>query len=416
MSDTFANTSDTSIINSPAYKQSLPITYISLLFYVDILCMLLMFALLIGIVRAILNKKVQPLLYSTLMQTSITILTITASAFAKREITVSNAADKVIFYDYPNIQISPSIWLHYYNANIYTLFLGGIYTSGVLQILALQQLMCDKDTALRQFIIKKPYYFFVYSFIPGIVFCTGFWVEVRFRKLPIVSICGHWILPNINSLFVVLMYIYSLIVTIYSCFLSRKSFIQLSKSQISMVNAAKKSNVPNYVLFQTLEAGYALPVLGLLKVIELLIWTFPSAFNVYYSAFIVFLISVAPVHSFLSNGANKTIYPYVPFVSGILEHSYKKIIEKNKTKYLFQAVGATPISSSNLQRPPSVRETIGKERLREHSVQMEGSRGFEIQTSMKRSDKNVNETSREVSVPSLQRENSGGYQTTKIIK
>ncbi|KAJ3311357.1 hypothetical protein HDV04_004069 [Boothiomyces sp. JEL0838] len=319
-----------------------------------------MFTLLIGIIRAIMNKKVQPLLYSTLMQSVITLLIITASAFAKREIAVSNSEDQVIFYDYPNIQLSPSAWLHYYNANIYTLFLGGIYTSGILQILALQQLMSDKDTPLRQFIIKKPFYFFALSLFPGILFCAGFWIEVHVRDMPIVT---------------------------------------------------KKSNVPNYVLFQTLEAGYALPILGLLKAMELLIWTFPSPLNVYYSAFIACLMSIAPIHTFLSNGANKTIYPYVPFVSGVLEHSYRKIVQKNKTKYLFQAVGASPISSSKSPRVNSIRETVGKERLREQSIQMEGT--LQI-SSAKKSDRNVTESSVDPSVSSIQKESSGGFQSTRI--
>ncbi|KAJ3258841.1 hypothetical protein HK103_003223 [Boothiomyces macroporosus] len=405
MSDTSSNTTQTS---TTMYKQALPITYISVLVYVDSFCILLMFTLLIGIIRAIVNKKVQPLLYSTLMQSVITLLTITASAFAKREIAVSNSEDQVIFYDYPNIQLSPNTWLHYYNANIYTLLLGGIYTSGVLQILALQQLMSDKDTPLRQFIIEKPFYFFALSLLPGILFCAGFWLEVHVREMPIVSICGHWILPNIKSFFVISMYVYSLIITIYSCFLSRKSFHQLSKNQATMINAAKKSNVPNYVLFQTLEAGYALPILGLLKAMELLIWTFPSPLNVYYSAFIACLMSIAPIHAFLSNGANKTIYPYVPFVSGVLEHSYRKIVEKNKTKYLFQAVGASPISSSKSHRVNSIRETVGKERLREQSIQMDGSLKI---SSVKKSDRNVTENCVD---PSIQNESSGGFQSTRI--
>ncbi|KAJ3269079.1 hypothetical protein HDV01_001887 [Terramyces sp. JEL0728] len=122
--------------------------------------------------------------------------------------------------------------------------------------------------------------------------------------------------------------------------MSMKCYKALSWNRENMFAAAKKSKVPNFVVFQVLEVGYGMPIVGLSKGLELLMWYYPTPANIYYGTFCMILLTISPFGGFISNGAHINIYPYVPFFGWILEKAYKNIIKKEMKQAVQKQVAA----------------------------------------------------------------------------
>ncbi|KAJ3318239.1 hypothetical protein HDV06_000742 [Boothiomyces sp. JEL0866] len=285
--------------------------------------------LLIGFAKTFLKSSFQLMQYSGVLQISVTVGLCLFSVICKTMAIGANWESKVIFYDYPNIQQSENVMLNYLASCLFSLCFSPIYTAGLLQVFAMGKVLETSDSSLRRFIVNNPIFVFGLGYLPGLIFTTAILIESHFTNIdPKFTVVGCYVIPNIDLYSFKLMYIVALLFTFIASGISRKCFGLLKINKEKMFAAAKKSNVPNYVIFQVLQAGYSLPVVGLLKGFEMLMWYFPSVLNIYYCTLGLIVFTITPLLGFISNGAHQNIYPNVPVFSSFLGKVYGNIIKK----------------------------------------------------------------------------------------
>ncbi|KAJ3309053.1 hypothetical protein HDV04_000520 [Boothiomyces sp. JEL0838] len=233
-----------------------------------------------------------------------------------------------LYFDQRDLAITKTVWLQYLIVTFYVLSYAPIYISGFLQIVALKYILEDVDGYIRRAIIDTPIIVYSLGLIPGIIFSIIYWIEVYIRGLQIYTVMGYYIGPNIFSVTFITMVAFAMTLTLYGCFLSYLSFQKLKRNREKMLAAAKKSNVPNFVVFQVLGIGLTLPFIGFLKGVELLIWYYPSPANIYISCIGMLVLVITPYNTFYLNGTHKNVYPLVPLVSWILKLNYESVIKK----------------------------------------------------------------------------------------
>jgi hypothetical protein len=81
---------------------------------------------------------------------------------------------------------------------------------------------------------------------------------------------------------VIIAYILAILITLYGLYCSLRTYNNLKENFKRMIETAQKSGISGYVIFQVLQIGYTMPIVGFVKGFELLIWIFPSVINVYY--------------------------------------------------------------------------------------------------------------------------------------
>ncbi|KAJ3317767.1 hypothetical protein HDV06_001250 [Boothiomyces sp. JEL0866] len=249
-----------------------------------------------------------------------------------------------LYFDQRDLAVTKTVWLQYLIVTFYVLSYAPIYISGFLQIFALKYILEDVDGYMRRAIIDTPALVYSSGLIPGVLFSILYWIEVYCRDMKIFMVMGYYIGPNIYSITFIVMVIFAMSLTMFGCYLSYVSFQQLKKNKEKMLAAARKSNVPNFVVFQVLGIGYSLPFVGFLKGLELLIWYYPSPINIYVSVFGMFLLVITPFNTFYLNGTHKNVYPLVPLVSWLLKLNYESVIKKEQEPVKVKKSSSAPTS------------------------------------------------------------------------
>lgn len=205
------------------------------------------------------------------------------SILSKLELLYYNWGSGSLFYDHPDINLTNSSWIHYLNPTLFSLGCLPIYIAGTLQILALDAIMDEKTLVIRRWIMNRPFAFFSLGIIPGFVAVILYWVEMNIRGIDHpYSVNGQIIAPYNLSIVIITSYILSIVSTIYGLVITLLTWGKLKTNFQMMIDIAQKRGIPGYLVFQVLQIGYTMPIIGFIKGFELLIWIFPSVVNVYY--------------------------------------------------------------------------------------------------------------------------------------
>ncbi|KAJ3255238.1 Nuclear receptor 2C2-associated protein [Boothiomyces macroporosus] len=185
--------------------------------------------------------------------------------------------------------------------------------------------MDEKTSVIRRWIMNRPFAFFSLGIIPGFVAVVLYLVEMNIRGIDHpYSVNGQIIAPYNLSIVIITSYILSIFSTIYGLVITLQTWGKLKTNFEMMIDIAQKRGIPGYLVFQVLQIGYTMPIIGFIKGFELLIWIFPSVVNVYYGTYGMVIAALPPILSFLNNGSNKNIYPLVPIFSNLLGTIYVK--------------------------------------------------------------------------------------------
>ncbi|KAJ3252660.1 hypothetical protein HK103_001363 [Boothiomyces macroporosus] len=266
--------------------------------------------------------------YSGLLQI---IVTIELGVFAVlgKAMVLSTTKGNHVYYDRVDIQTSSSTIVNYIASICFVSSFVPIYFAALLQIYVMKKILDDRDTKSRRVVLQYPHIIFALAYFTGVLFMVSFAIEAYYSDKQYFTVAGVYIVPNIQYYTMKIMYLFGLLITVIACGLSLQSFKLLQANKEKMFAAARKSNVPNYVIYQVLQIGYTLPIIGFSKGFELLMWYYPSPVNVYYGTFGMVIFSLTPLLAFIGNGAHKNIYPHVPLFSGFLEKMFAAITSKN---------------------------------------------------------------------------------------
>ncbi|KAJ3273541.1 hypothetical protein HDV01_004308 [Terramyces sp. JEL0728] len=341
------------LIKGKENKQQMPYQKVPMLFVeatlaIDYIGMFLNICLTIGLTRAYYAGRFQIMQYSSILQIFCTIGFSIYSIIGKHELIASNSS--FLFFDQADLANSNNSTVHYICATILILICMPIYAAGLLQVLVVDAILKDRNTFVRKTLFESPIFFFSLGIIPGIFSVVCYYIELLLRPdMPVFSINGCIIAPHNLSVVLIANYIISLLLTVWACYGSVSCYRSLQINHSRMLASASTSGIPGYVVFQVLQLGYTLPLVGLVKGLELAIWIFPSAVNVYYGTFGVVILATIPFLTFFNNGSHKGIYPYVPIFNGVLEKVYLKASKEAAWNPFYHSngtpVGATPLSS-----------------------------------------------------------------------
>ncbi|KAJ3269078.1 hypothetical protein HDV01_001886 [Terramyces sp. JEL0728] len=308
------------------FHQSLSVYLVLGTLMVDYVSIFAYLCLLVGFVRAYHSYSFQAMQYSGLLQITVTIGLGLYSIMGKSMTIYTSWKDKVLYYDQIDIQTSNCEIISYISCICFTMCFVPIYMAALLQIYVMGKILDENDNFARRMIVERPNFVFGLGYLPGPIFLAGFIVESTFTPSKrFYSIVGVNIVPNINFYTIKIMYLVGISITIMACILSLKSIRLLEANKERMFAAAKKSHVPNYVVYQVLQIGYTLPIIGFTKGFELLMWYNPSSLNLYYGIFGMIVSSTTPLLGFIGNGAHKNIYPKVPIFGRFLKVMFEVI-------------------------------------------------------------------------------------------
>jgi hypothetical protein len=265
------------------YTQSMPFWFVLTTLTLDLVGVFMNISVLVGILRAFSNNKSHLIQYCSTVQL---ISTLSISVFVivgKIDLLCSNWSIGAFFYDKSNIASSQSVIAQYFCSSLLILTMLPIYCTGLAQLLCIDSLLKVKETWVRRTVIKHPGLYFSASYIPGIVCLVGYWFEMHYRNIETpFSINGAVIAPFNSSYFTIGSYFASLWVTFGALYYSIKCFMVIKANIRVSMATIKKTGIPGYLVFQVLYMGYALPIAGICKLPEILIWLFPSSINLTY--------------------------------------------------------------------------------------------------------------------------------------
>lgn len=333
---------------SATMYQKVPMIFVEMTLVVDYVGMLLNICLIIGLVRAYYAGRFQIMQYSSILQVLCTVGFSIYSIIGKHELIASNGS--FLYFDQADLANSRNTAVHYICATILILICMPVYAAGLLQVLVVDAILKDRNSFVRKALFENPVSFFSLGFIPGIISVICFYIESYLRPdMPVYSINGCIIAPHNTSVVLIANYLISILLTIWACYGSFSCYKSLELNHRRMLASASTSGIPGYVVFQVLQLGYTLPIVGLVKGLELVIWIFPSAVNIYYGIFGIIILATIPFLNFMNNGSHKGIYPYVPLFRGILQKVYVKASEEAAWNPFYNSnstpVGATPMSN-----------------------------------------------------------------------
>ncbi|KAJ3320406.1 hypothetical protein HDV06_005329 [Boothiomyces sp. JEL0866] len=299
-------------------QQALSNYFILIMLIIDYWGLFLSVCLTIGLVRAYLRQTFTPMQYSCIFQLFCSLGFCVVCIFSKHDLLYYNWSAGSLYFDHSDVNATFSTWIHYANASLAILCMLPIYFAGVCQIAALDSLLVDKVSVVREWVRERPTLFYSVGMIPGVVMLILYWVEMNVRGITTpYSVNGAMIT-------FIIAYISAIFTTLYGLYCSLRTYKNLKVNFQRMIETAQKSGVSGYVVFQVLQIGYSMPIVGFVKGFELLIWIFPSVINVYYGTYGLVLSSITPLLVFVNNGSHKNIYPLVPFFGGFLASIYEK--------------------------------------------------------------------------------------------
>jgi hypothetical protein len=306
-------------------SQAIPSQVIVATLVVDWLSTILNVLVLVGMLRSFWNQQAHTMLYCTLLQTFTTISFCVFAVLGKTELLLVNGMTP-FYYDRADIMKTNSAWIQSICSTLLLLSMLPIYVGGLLQIWCVDAILSVQDTAFKKIMSYRPIWLFIMGYIPGVVTVAVFLLEMALRKPErFFSVNGAVIAPLNTSFVVISIYGISLIITFMACYYSLRCYRHIRQNESSSLQQVKRSGVPGYVVYQVIQMGFSFPIVGFTKTPELLIWLFPSAANIVFGYIGLISLMAFPFFTFLSNGSNKKVYPYVPFISGFLERVHESM-------------------------------------------------------------------------------------------
>ncbi|KAJ3313687.1 hypothetical protein HDV04_001697 [Boothiomyces sp. JEL0838] len=335
-------------------QQALSNYFVLILLIIDYWGLFLSICLIIGLIRAYLRQTFTPMQYSCIFQLFCSLGFCVICIFSKHDLLYYNWSAKSLYFDHSDVNATFSTWIHYANASLAILCMLPIYVAGVCQIAALDSLLIDKASVVRDWVRERPTLFYSVGMVPGIVMLVLYWIEMNVRGISTPYSVNGAMITCYNTSYVgkgiltkvIIAYILAIFTTLYGLYCTLRTYKNLKVNFQRMIETAQKSGVSGYVVFQVLQIGYTMPIVGFVKGFELLIWIFPSVINVYYGTYGLVLSSITPLLVFINNGSHKNIYPLVPLFGGFLGAIYEKS-SKEEAWNPFYSKGSTAEKSLN---------------------------------------------------------------------